>query len=318
MQLNEIDGDKPSRKHPRPRPPSTSASAPRTATATANATTATRTGTGTATGETGRYHIELVDKVVRLLEALRDQPNGLDAAGTGVAHRLRQELGASRDAKPEGARLRRAADDGGPYRLGVQCLLLARGLQEGIGLIGLARPYMRELVDAFDESGYLAIVRGGRGIFVEVTETRRRELRLVGPLGAVVHYHATAAGKVIAANLPPIARSALLARLPLDKLTGRTHVRRADVEAEWESVQRRGYATNDEETIVGAVFLAAPVFDAERAVCGGISLGVPKARYSAALGRRIATQLVESCARLSETLGNAGYVHEDRQLHELR
>jgi DNA-binding IclR family transcriptional regulator len=134
----------------------------------------------------------------------------------------------------------------------------------------------------------------------------------------VVHYHATAAGKVIAANLPPIARSALLARLPLDKLTGRTHVRRADVEAEWESVLRRGYATNDEETIVGAVFLAAPVFDAERSVCGGISLGVPKARYSATLGRRITTQLVESCARLSETLANAGYVHEDRQLHDLR
>ncbi len=99
---------------------------------------------------------------------------------------------------------------GGLHRLGVQCLLLARGPA------GRHRPdrpraaALRELVDAFDESGYLAIVRGGRGIFVEVTETRRRELRLVGPLGAVVHYHATAAGKVIAANLPPIARGALL------------------------------------------------------------------------------------------------------------
>jgi DNA-binding IclR family transcriptional regulator len=307
MHLNEIDGDKPLAETPAP---AGAAAAPRNP-----ATPAT---TSPMTGDPGRYHIELVDKVVRLLEALRDQPNGLTlqelASRTGYVkssvHRAMQSL-----------KVRGYVEQpmvGGPYRLGVQCLLLARGLQEGIGLIGLARPYMRELVDTFDESGYLAIVRGGRGIFVEVTETRRRELRLVGPLGAVVHYHATAAGKVIAANLPSIARGALLARLPLDKLTGRTHIRRADVEQEWESVLRRGYATNDEETIVGAVFLAAPVFDAERAVCGGISLGIPKARYSVALGRRIATQLVESCARLSETLGNAGYVHEDRQLHDLR
>jgi DNA-binding IclR family transcriptional regulator len=310
MQLNGIDGDKPLAEGPGVGAPTSSAV---TSTSPAADKAAAKT-----QGDVGRYHIELVDKVVRLLEALRDQPNGLTlqelASRTGYVkssvHRAMQSL-----------KVRGYVEQpmtGGPYRLGVQCLLLARGLQEGIGLIGLARPYMRELVDAFDESGYLAIVRGGRGIFVEVTETRRRELRLVGPLGAVVHYHATAAGKVIAANLPPIARTALLSRLPLDKLTGRTHVRRADVEAEWESVLRRGYATNDEETIVGAVFLAAPVFDAERAVCGGISLGVPKARYSATLGRRITTQLVESCARLSETLGNAGYVHEDRQLHELR
>ena len=310
MQLNTIDGDKPLAEGPGAAAPKAVTSTPATADKTDK--------TAASSGDVGRYHIELVDKVVRLLEALRDQPNGLTlqelASRTGYVkssvHRAMQSL-----------KVRGYVEQpmtGGPYRLGVQCLLLARGLQEGIGLIGLARPYMRELVDAFDESGYLAIVRGGRGIFVEVTETRRRELRLVGPLGAVVHYHATAAGKVIAANLPPIARGALLAKLPLDKLTGRTHVRRADVEAEWESVQRRGYATNDEETIVGAVFLAAPVFDAERAVCGGISLGVPKARYSATLGRRITTQLVESCARLSETLANAGYVHEDRQLHELR
>ena len=309
MQLNTIDGDKPLAEGP-------GAASPKVTTPSAAERSADKSATSPA--GVGRYHIELVDKVVRLLEALRDQPNGLTlqelASRTGYVkssvHRAMQSL-----------KVRGYVEQpmtGGPYRLGVQCLLLARGLQEGIGLIGLARPYMRELVDAFDESGYLAIVRGGRGIFVEVTETRRRELRLVGPLGAVVHYHATAAGKVIAANLPPIARGALLTRLPLDKLTGRTHVRRADVEAEWESVLRRGYATNDEETIVGAVFLAAPVFDAERAVCGGISLGVPKARYSATLGRRIATQLVESCARLSETLANAGYVHEDRQLHELR
>ena len=264
-----------------------------------------------------QYNIELVDKLVTLLEALREAPSGLTlqelAARTGYVkssiHRAVQSLkhhGYVEQPVP-----------GGPYRLGVKILLLARGLKEGIGLLTYARPFMQELADTFNESVYLAILRGGRGIFVEVIDTRRRELRLVGPLDAVVSYHATAAGKAIAAFLPERARATLLERLTPDKVTGRTRTRRADIQREWEQVARRGYAINDEESIVGAYFLAAPVFDAERAVCGCISIGLPKPRLTAAIGRKMAGDLTDACARLSNALAAAGYVHEDRQLHEL-
>lgn len=263
------------------------------------------------------YNIELVDKLLRLLEALRDAPAGLTlqglAARTGYVkssiHRAVQSLkhhGYVEQPMP-----------GGPYRLGVKILLLARGLKEGIGLLAYARPYMQELADTFGESVYLALLRGGRAIFVEVIETRK-ELRLVGPLDAVVSYHATAAGKALAAFLPQAARAALLAQLKPDRVTSRTRTRRADVERDWEQVARRGYAINDEETIVGAYFLAAPIFDGQRAVCGCISVGLPKPRLTPALGRKIAAHLTSACGRLSDTLAAAGYVHEDRQLHELR
>jgi IclR family acetate operon transcriptional repressor len=265
-----------------------------------------------------QYNIELVDKLVRLLEALREEPGGLTlqelAARTGYVkssiHRALQSL------KHHGYVEQPLA--GGPYRLGVKILLLARGLKEGIGLLSYARPCMQQLGDTFNESVYLAMLRGGRAIFVEVIETRRRELRLVGPLDAVVSYHATAAGKVIAAFLPEAARAALLAQLKPDKVTSRTRTRRADVLREWEQVARRGYAINDEESIVGAYFLAAPVFDAERAICGCISVGLPKPRYTMALGRQMAAHLTSACADLSRTLSASGYLHEDRQLHELR
>lgn len=265
-----------------------------------------------------QYNIELVDKLVRLLEALGDAPAGLSlqelAARTGYVkssiHRAVQSLrhhGYVEQPVP-----------GGPYRLGVKILLLARGLKEGIGLLTYARPYMQELGDTFNESVYLAMLRGGRAIFVEVIETRRRELRLVGPMDAVVSYHATAAGKAIAAYLPETARMTLLGQLKPERVTARTRTRRADVLREWEQVARRGYAINDEETIVGAYFLAAPVFDAERAVCGCISIGLPKPRLTPAIGRKLAARLIDTCTRLSEALAAAGYLHDDRQLHELR
>jgi IclR family transcriptional regulator, KDG regulon repressor len=264
------------------------------------------------------YNIELVDKVVRLLETLRDAPEGLTlqtiATRTGyVKSSIHRTLGSL---KYHG--YVEQPTTGGPYRLGIKCLLLASGLKDSVELLPLARPHLQDIVDALDESAYLAILRGGRGVFVDVCETRRRELRLVGPLGAGVHFHATAAGKAIAAYLPQPAREGLLRRLELTSLTPRTRTRRAEVAQEWREVARRGVAINHEETIVGAIFIAGALFDADHAVCGSLSVGIPKARYTPALGRTISARVKDACARLSASLAQVGYLHEDRELHDLR
>ena len=60
---------------------------------------------------------------------------------------------------------------------------------------------------------------------------------------------------------------------------------------------------------VGAAFLAAPVFDSRVRVCGSISVGLPKVRFSPAFAEDIALYLVEACRRLSEKLGATGCVH---------
>jgi DNA-binding IclR family transcriptional regulator len=254
------------------------------------------------------HYIELVGKVVLLLEVLRDEPEGLSlqalSARTGFvkssAHRILSSLKRHGYVEQDGA--------GGPYKLGLQVMTLARGLNGRNGLVETAKPHLREAMEAFDESCYLAVLRGDRGIFVDVLETRR-DLRLVGPLGAEVHFHATAAGKALAAFLPAARRAALLKDARSPKLTDRTLTKRADVALEWEDVRRRGFATNNEETIVGAIFLAAPVFDAQSHVCASISVGIPKARYTAELGKRIAEHLKDSCQRLSATLGAMAYRH---------
>lgn len=254
------------------------------------------------------HYIELVGKVVLLLETLRDEPDGLSlqelADRTGFvkssAHRILNSLKKHGYVEQESV--------GGPYRLGLQALTLARGLNGRSGLVEMARPYLREVVETFDESAYLAVLRGDRGIFVDVQETRR-DFRLVGPLGAEVHFHATAAGKAMAAFLPPTRRAALLKNLKAEQQTARTLTRKSEIEQEWEKARRQAYAVNDEETIVGAIFLACPVFDAHQAVCGSLSVGVPKPRYSAELGKKIAEHLKDACRRLSESLEVMSYIH---------
>jgi DNA-binding IclR family transcriptional regulator len=254
------------------------------------------------------HYIELIGKVVLLLEALRDEPEGLSlqelADRTGFVkssvHRILNSLRRHGYVEQESV--------GGPYRLGVQVVTLARGLNGRSGLIETAKPYLREAVETFDESAYLAVRRGDRGIFVDVQETRR-DFRLVGPLGAEVHFYATAAGKAMAAFLPAARQAALLRAGKPEQHTAKTLTKRSEIKEEWEKIKRQGFAVNNEETIVGAVFLACPVFDAHQAVCGSISVGIPKARYSAELGKRITEHLKGACRRLSAKLEAMGYVH---------
>src|SRR5262245_62744547 len=112
----------------------------------------------------------------------------------------------------------------------------------------------------------------------------------------------------MAAFLPHARQTALLKNLKAEQQTARTLTKKSEIEQEWEKVRRQGYAINNEETIVGAVFLACPVFDARGEVCGGISVGVPKARYSAELGKKIADHLKDCSRRLSESLEASGYM----------
>ena len=65
---------------------------------------------------------------------------------------------------------------------------------------------------------------------------------------------------------------------------------------------------NDEETIAGATFLAAPFFDRASAVSGAITIGIPKARLTDSLRAQMGERVVETCRRLSENLQELGYV----------
>jgi IclR family transcriptional regulator, KDG regulon repressor len=253
-------------------------------------------------------YIALIGKVVRIIELLRDFPDGLSlqalAKHTGYVkssiHRVLLSLAKHGYVEQD--------SPGGVYRLGLKFLAVGRAVNGNVSVVSLARPHLRELLAAFDETAYLAILRGDRGIFVDVQETSS-DLRLVGPLGAEVHFHATAAGKAMAAALPDDRRIGLLRRLPLPRLTPRTMTVRTMVEREWLRVRRTGVAVNREETIQGAIFLASPLFDANATVCGALSVGIPKARHSGRIERTLAAALKDSSRRLSDTLAAAGYVH---------
>ncbi len=269
------------------------------------------------------HYIELVGKIVSVTEILRDEPAGLRlqdlASRTGYVkssvHRILQSL------KRHGYIEQDTA--GGKYRLGVQFLVLASGFVSRIELVKMGRPYLDEIVERYNENAYLAELHGWKGLFVDVREAPV-ELRLVGPRLAEVHFHATAAGKAMAAFLPQERRDAILRAGKLVALTDRTLTDPEEVDRDWSRIRQCGYALNDEETVPGAAFLAGPVFDSRVQVCGSISVGVPKVRFTRSFADDIAEYLKDACRRLSENLSTAGYVHSHhgefalvKQTHQL-
>jgi DNA-binding IclR family transcriptional regulator len=245
--------------------------------------------------ESRSHRIEVISKMWQIVEALREAPDGLTlhalAAQTGQVkssiHRILHTL--AHHGYVEQTRR------GDAYRLGVRFLSIAAGVRAGLNLVELTRPFARALKDKFDESTYIAVLRAGEGVFVDVQETHR-DLRLVGPLGARVHFHATAAGKAMAAYFPESEQQKLLRVTP--------HAREI-----WEQTRQLGYGINDEETIPGAVFIAGPLFDSTSAICGSISLGIPKHRYTDVLRKTLPSEVRACCDDASRALAAAHYVH---------
>src|SRR5215467_1912799 len=80
------------------------------------------------------------------------------------------------------------------YRLGIRCLQLGRAYVHHMGLLRQARPIMAELARHVRETTYVAVLRRGSVVPVEVVEADR-PVRIVSQLGEALPLHATAAGK---------------------------------------------------------------------------------------------------------------------------
>ncbi len=104
--------------------------------------------------------------------------------------------------------------------------------------------------------------------------------RLTMDVGVHVPLHCTASGKLFLAFMPPDEREALLAHLPLPRLTARTITRARALRAECEAIARSGHAIDREEFIVGLIALAVPVRDAAGAVRAAIAVHAPSARLT--------------------------------------
>jgi DNA-binding IclR family transcriptional regulator len=84
--------------------------------------------------------------------------------------------------------------------------------------------------------------------------------------------HCSSLGKAIMAFLPEAEYQAVLASEPLNAHTPRSIVDPQRFTIELKAIRGQGYATDDEEHVIGSCCVAAPIFDKQNRPVGAIGV----------------------------------------------
>lgn len=254
-----------------------------------DATTATPSGT--------------VVRVVRLLSfmaqnqetTIRDLSEALSLAPS-TCHRLLELLAAEGMIAHDKAR--------STYRIGAEFYRIAAQVQNRDDVCTNARRFLREVVEACDEtcvlSLYLPVSR--QMIFAERADSSRL-LRYQLPMNVPLSALWGASSRSFLAFLPAAEVELIRAKESVSPASGEPVPERAALERELEEIRRRGFAVSRGQKIAGAVGISAPVFRAEGQVLGSLGITVPEIRVSPVDLERLGQLVTTKAQALSETLG---------------
>lgn len=165
----------------------------------------------------------------------------------------------------------------GRYRLGVGIVSAARKTLSAGNLIQIARPYLKKLRDEFGETTNLASLLKDEIVYLEIVESLH-SFRMSDTVGSRVPWHSTALGKSIAAFLPEDRVKNLLKQSSMKRLTPHTITGLREYMEILSTVRVQGYSQDMEESELGATCVAAPIFGAEGAIVGALSISGPTPR----------------------------------------
>lgn len=162
------------------------------------------------------------------------------------------------------------------YRLGTKCLQMGQTYIQHMGLLQQARPIMLEVMKACHESAFVAVMRKGQVVPLEVVESDQ-PVRIVSQIGENLPLHCTAAGKIHLAFEPAEELQRSLAET-LPRYTPYTIVHRDQLTEQLQSIAASGYAIDHGEYQTDVHAVAAPIKDYTRTVVGSLSVIGPAYR----------------------------------------
>ena len=186
------------------------------------------------------------------------------------------------------------------YRIGLAVAYWSAPATQGLDLVDVAHPVLRELRDLTGETACLFRLEGEHRVCVAMAETRhaiRREMHV----GAILPLHAGSAGRVLLAWDDAVAERVLARELPVvasgtvtDPTRLRPQIARARVD---------GYAVSHDERAEGASGVSAPVFDSTGQVLGAINVLGPSLRVTLENCERWAEPVVAAALRVTRSMG---------------
>ncbi|HWS74418.1 MAG TPA: IclR family transcriptional regulator [Quisquiliibacterium sp.] len=224
--------------------------------------------------EEGKTVIQVIERMVALLDALAEQPDAVSlkdlAARTGLhpstSHRILNDLVTARFVdRPEP----------GSYQLGMRLLELGNLVKARLNVRDAAMGPMRELHRATGQPVNLSIRQGDEIVYVERAVSERSGMQVVRAVGGRAPLHLTSVGKLFLAEDDLKTARAYATRTGLAGNTRNSITDPARLERELALVRARGYARDNEELELGVRCIAAGIRDDSGRLVAGLSISAP-------------------------------------------
>ena len=205
-----------------------------------------------------------------------------------TAHRMAGEL----------VRLGWLEQSGAKVRLGLRLFELGQLVPRQRTLREAALPFMEDLREATASNVHLAVLEGIEVVYVEILRVRDSQ-PLPSRVGGRMPAHATGVGKAILAFSPP---DVLKARVEagLVRRTAYTVIMPGALLRELATIRETGISFDRQESAMGVVCAAAPVFGADGRVLGSLSVTGRAERLDT---ERMAPAVRTAALALSRALG---------------
>ena len=246
--------------------------------------------------------VKSADRVLRILELLTSQPEGL----TQTEIHIRLGLPKSSTHALLATMVARGFLEQDPqtrgYRVGIrlwqagQSYLLAADLEKS------ALPYMKALRDEVNETVQLAVLDGVENVYIAKVDPDQ-QLRLASRVGVRLPAHTTGVGKALLSGLSDDDVRERFRKVEFVRFTPRSLTSLDHLIAELGETRARGYAQDNAEHTPGVYCVAAPIRDAQGAARAAISVAIPDVRRTPDLIDKITVAVLEKAAALSLRLG---------------
>jgi DNA-binding IclR family transcriptional regulator len=197
-------------------------------------------------------------------------------------------------------------DSEGYYMVGPKLARLGNGATYQATLCRTSAGILEKLRTDTGETVNMAVLDGSEILYLSVFESQHT-FRMVSEVGRRRPLYCTALGKAILAYLPPEQQRKIISATHFERFTAHTLCSAEALNKDLHKVHRRGYALDDEETVIGARCIATPILNGDHKVIGGISVSGPIVRVTkrqiplfAALLRSAADEIARRVSVLSE------------------
>jgi IclR family KDG regulon transcriptional repressor len=246
------------------------------------------------------YRINAVQQALDVLDAFAPDDRELTLAE--IARRIGAPMPTAQKlvANLRSAGLIEQNDWSGHFRLGMRLWELgAHALAQFSVWDELRRP-TQDLTDEIQGPGVIAVLQGGRAVYVENVRGHTAASGRAWPA------HASACGKVLLASLSAEQLEATLSELVLEPWTANTITGPDELRAELVRIRERGYAVDDRELADNVRSVGAPILDHTGTVVAAVGVQLPSERLSGPRIQRAADAVLHAARECSRRLGAAG------------